>query len=206
MFQRRRQKNVSRPVFVKDVIPKSILRCGTAAAQAKRAADEKREHHVRQLQETRAKLDALRANLCAETRTSVRTNDLEALDRLGVAFLEELLEDTCLREQHVSRSIMAQQECVEMFKGAVLTEQLSEVYVETACLKRDRVVDVLRNIVLDREAVFCAREMITRRPVKKRQRQDGNGVFVVVAGLADGVVEYTMLKQKVAEHLDVLKS
>ena len=88
----------------------------------------------------------------------VTSNRVNALAILEKEFLENVLESIKKEESEIRCRILGQQASVEMFKQAVQSKEVEDVYLQAEREKRDASTRYLASIVKDREIMFSVLE------------------------------------------------
>jgi len=145
--------------FKKDTIP-YMLRKSVVEDEWKKTGKEKRQtKHLDAFNVNKKKLEMFRTKLCLLLKSSLDINDLFALSKFKLEFLEELLEDTKKVEKNEKIHVLGKQEYVDMCTEAVTCNKASTEHQSEAIEKLKNAMNRLQQVVLERETIFSCIEI-----------------------------------------------
>jgi len=174
----------------KDTIP-YILRKSVIEDKWKKVGREKRQKkHLDAFNANKKQLEMFRTKICFLLKSSLDINDLFALSKFKLEFLEELLEDTKKIEKNETVNVLGKQKYLDMCKEAVTCNEASLNHQADATEQLNNAIYRLQQVVLERETIFSCIE-ITK-----------SNKFVESSNLVelDDVFKYKKLKCSTEKH------
>jgi len=174
----------------KDTIP-YILRKSVIEDKWKKVGREKRQKkHLDAFNANKKQLEMFRTKICFLLKSSLDINDLFALSKFKLEFLEELLEDTKKIEKNETVNVLGKQKYLDMCKEAVTCNEASLNHQADATEQLNNAIYRLQQVVLERETIFSCIEIIK------------SNKFVESSNLVelDDVFKYKKLKCSTEKH------
>jgi len=174
----------------KDTIP-YMLRKSVIEDEWKKVGREKRQtKHLDAFNANKKQLEMYRTKVCFLLKSSLDINDLFALSKFKLEFLEELLEDTKQIEKKETVNVLGKQEYLNMCKEAVTCNEASLNHQTDATVQLNTAIDRLQQVVLERETIFsCIEITLSNKSVESTNLID-----------LDDVLKYKKIKCSIEKH------
>lgn len=164
MTARRTDRNIcsrNNTVYVRDILPQSIK---DLLKEPNYDIDKVLLHQIKVVANCKKDVVQKRKRLVSSIEKEYSENDYKSCGPFDGEFLTSILKEVEKDETEARRKVLGEQESVEMFKEAFATDAVSEDYLTSARLYRDKMTRQLRGVVEGREILLIALEILRRSP------------------------------------------